>query len=203
MDMLMPVDMAGSASKIALECVELAIQFRIDFSPIQPIGERLPHQHAKRRQPVRRRRVPHRAEGPVVGQGQMKSDIDLVGVGLQPGCMVPPEWRHRHATGGRQPAPVDQVADGRTDARREAVVVGAENERRRSGTGGGTHGWGLTVRLPVRSSSIGACPVNRVRIRFIRPSGFRDDRSKVLEGMQMRRGLGWATGGRFAITRLA
>jgi hypothetical protein len=101
--------------------------------------------------------------------------------------MIPPERRHGHATGGRQPSAVDQVANGRTDARREAVVVGAENERRRSGTGGRAHGRGLTARLSARSSGIGACPVNRVRIRFIRPSGFRGDRSKVRKGMQIRR----------------
>jgi hypothetical protein len=44
------------------------------------------------------------------------------------------------------------------------------------------------VRLSARSSGIGTCPVNSMRIRFIRPFGYSGDRSKVPEGMQMRRG---------------
>jgi hypothetical protein len=112
MDVLMPIDVAGNTFKLALERVELAIQFRIDFPMIQPAGKGFPHQYAKRRQPVSRRRAGHGTQRPVIGQRQMKADIDLIGVGFQPGGMVPPERRHRHATCGRQPAPVDQVADG-------------------------------------------------------------------------------------------
>ena len=143
MDVLVTIDMAGCPSECALERVQLAVQFRIDLILIQPSGEGSPHQHGERWQSVPWRRAGHRTQRPVIGQCQVKADIDLIRIGLQPGSMVRPERRHRHATGGRQPAPVDQVADGGTDAGRKAVVVRAQYEWRRSGAWRSVHSLGV------------------------------------------------------------
>ncbi|GEO39046.1 hypothetical protein SAE02_31940 [Skermanella aerolata] len=82
--MLVPVNVAGHASKIPFERIELATQFRIDFSLIKLAGKGFPHQHPERRKPVSRRSTRHRTQRPVVGQRQVKTDIDLIGIGLQP-----------------------------------------------------------------------------------------------------------------------
>ena len=112
-DMLMPVDEIRAPAQDLGELFDLAIDFGCDCALVQLPQIGGAHQGAKRT---------------LLGQGEMQADIGALEKRLQQRPFGGEIRRHHHAARRRQPAGRQQVANRPADARRDAVIVGAEHD---------------------------------------------------------------------------
>jgi len=128
MDVVVPVDKIRRPAQGALESIELPVHLIGHLGPVDPPRERLADQLTQPGQPAAGRQTRHRPQGRLVGEHEVQTGLDTGVKSGQAGAFLGPEGAGRHAAGGADATGVRQPADGFADARRDAVVVGAEDD---------------------------------------------------------------------------
>lgn len=131
MHVLVPVDVIGRASERLVEGGELAFELRAGFGPGARIDDQKPREPAEGGELARRCQNGSVAQGLLIGERQVQADVDPVAPRKKRLRRLRPARALGHAGNGGEAPGLEQLEDPGVHTGRQAVIVGAEDQRSR------------------------------------------------------------------------